>query len=174
MFMFSKNNHFRSLRFFFFLPCLLLSFELMAQSPCRDALIGYAHQYPEAEPRDLYKLCFQDFFGPGHLTIDSVRSSMYIAEEMNAITNDSNTLYEYTLCDSNYVRVNLVVIKNGWVSLPHFVNALIRSVDKDLTPDNRYVVHHTTRFNKAYNFHYRIIRRDIFEKEMLPLIKASR
>lgn len=160
---------------------LLLAFALLSVyvaeaqfSPCKESLIRYARQYPEAEPRDIYKLCFQDFFGPGHLTIDSVRSSQYIAAEVDALIDDHNVLYEYTLCDSNYVRVNLVVIKNGWVSLPDFVNALIRSVDKSASPDNRYVVHHTPRFNQAYNFHYRIIRRDIFEREMLPAILSHK
>lgn len=34
-----------------------------------------------------------------------------------------------------------------------------------------YVVHHSTRFNEAYHPHYRIIKREIFEKEILPLLK---
>lgn len=34
----------------------------------------------------------------------------------------------------------------------------------------QYAVHHSSRYNVAYRQHYRIIRRDIFEKEILPLI----
>ncbi len=33
-----------------------------------------------------------------------------------------------------------------------------------------YVMHHTMTFNKAYNFHYRLIRKDIFFKRILPAI----
>ena len=33
-----------------------------------------------------------------------------------------------------------------------------------------YAVHHSYSFNSTYNFHYRIVRRDIFESEILPLI----
>ena len=34
-----------------------------------------------------------------------------------------------------------------------------------------YVFHHSTRFNQAYAPHYRLIRRDLFEQEILPLLK---
>ena len=32
------------------------------------------------------------------------------------------------------------------------------------------ILHHSTAFNKAYNPHYRIIAKDLFEKEIKPLI----
>lgn len=31
-----------------------------------------------------------------------------------------------------------------------------------------FVVHHSRRFNESSNFHYRIISRPVFEKEILP------
>lgn len=37
-----------------------------------------------------------------------------------------------------------------------------------------YAVHHSYSFNSTYNFHYRIIRRDIFESEILPLIPKGK
>lgn len=37
-----------------------------------------------------------------------------------------------------------------------------------------YTVHHSYSFNSTYNFHYRIIRRDVFEKEILPLISNTK
>lgn len=36
------------------------------------------------------------------------------------------------------------------------------------------VVHHSAEFNKAYSLHYRIFSRDIFEKEILPLLEFQR
>jgi hypothetical protein len=40
-----------------------------------------------------------------------------------------------------------------------------------LIKDGKYVVHHSTAYNQAYKPHYRIMRRDIFEASILPLIK---
>lgn len=34
-----------------------------------------------------------------------------------------------------------------------------------------YIAHHSKRFNDSVNFHYRIISRELFEKNILPLIK---
>lgn len=34
-----------------------------------------------------------------------------------------------------------------------------------------YVMHHSRKFDSAYHPHYRIIKREIFEKEILPLLK---
>ena len=40
-----------------------------------------------------------------------------------------------------------------------------------LIKEGKYVVHHSGSFNWAYKPHYRIMRRDIFEASILPLIK---
>lgn len=37
--------------------------------------------------------------------------------------------------------------------------------------NNNFVVHHSDAYNKAVNFHYRIISRDNFEKIILPILK---
>lgn len=36
-----------------------------------------------------------------------------------------------------------------------------------------YIAHHSKRFNDSVNFHYRIISRELFEKNILPLIKEK-
>lgn len=41
-----------------------------------------------------------------------------------------------------------------------------------LIEDGKYVVHHSGRYQKAYMPHYRIIRRDIFEAVILPLLNG--
>ena len=43
----------------------------------------------------------------------------------------------------------------------------------DMLSAGRYALHHSALFNKTYHQHYRIIRRDIFEKMLLPLIEKS-
>jgi hypothetical protein len=39
-----------------------------------------------------------------------------------------------------------------------------------LLNDNKFVMHHSLQFNEHYAPHYRIIERNIFEEEILPLI----
>lgn len=144
-----------------------------AEVPCADALIAYAEQYPAAEPQDLYKLVFQDLYGPGHLITDSADCYRYVEREINEqCINEETTfpLYEYTLCDSNFVRVNLYLVKWGRIGLEQLVSAVIRSADGMPVPNPKYVVSHSDAFKKAYAPHYRIVRRDIFERELLPLI----
>jgi hypothetical protein len=41
----------------------------------------------------------------------------------------------------------------------------------NLLSQGKYVVHHSRKFNKHYHPHYRIIRRDLFETKILPLLK---
>jgi hypothetical protein len=39
-----------------------------------------------------------------------------------------------------------------------------------LLKEGKYVVHHSRKFNEHYHPHYRIIRRDLFEEKILPLL----
>lgn len=155
------------------LPLFFLPLLVFAQVPCNEALMRYAEQYTVAEPADLYKLVFQDQYGPGHLITDSLSCVRYIQKEIEQqCVNEITTfpLYEYTLCDSNFVRVNLYLVKWGKISLQQLVSALLRSTVGLPSPDPKFVMSHSDAFKKAYAPHYRIVRRDIFERELLPLI----
>lgn len=143
---------------------------------CPDALMQYAQRYPAAESQDLYKLVFQDLYGPGHLLTDSLAAVRYISkevaemndsypEDISAIDDGPFPLYEYTLCDSNFVRVNLILVKRGVIPLEQFVSALLRSTEGLPTPDPKFVMTHSAAFKAAHDPHYRIIRRDIFDRE---------
>ena len=149
----------------------LLPMMATAQMPCNAALMKYAERYPAAEATDLYKLVFQDLYGPGHLLTDSLAAVRYITKEV-AEMKDTSTfpLYEYTLCDSNFVRVNLVLVKRGILSLELLVSAVLRSAKGLPTPNPKFVMSHSAAFKSAYDPHYRIVRRDIFEREIKPLM----
>ncbi len=138
---------------------------------CAEALMAYAEQYPAAQPQDLYKLVFQDLYGPGHLLTDSADCAMYIAQEVAAM-DDSNALpdFEYTLCDGRFVRVNLLLVRNGAIGVDRLTSAVMRSAEGLPTPDHRFVMSHSAAFKAAYDPHYRIVRRNIFERELLPFI----
>ena len=138
---------------------------------CAESLIAYTKCYPASEPQDLYKLVFQDNFGPGHLITDSASCAGYIEREVQSMA-DSNgmPLYEYTLCGRHYVRVNLLLVRRGVLSVQALTSAVLRSAENMPTVDSKYVVSHSTAFKQAYDPHYRIVRRDIFESEILPLL----
>lgn len=142
--------------------------------PCSEALMAYAMQYPEAEPADLYKLVFQDLYGPGHLVTDSVSCAGYIEREVAGMGSTALfPLFEYTLCDSNFVRVNLRLVRDGHFSVRDLTRAVLCSAEGLPTPDPKFVQSHSAAFKAAYDPHYRIVRRDIFEKEILPKIKTG-
>ncbi len=42
---------------------------------------------------------------------------------------------------------------------------------ENILKEGHYAVHHSREYNVAYHPHYRIIHKDIFEKELLPLIE---
>ncbi len=145
-------------------------------SQCPEALMRYAQRYPAAESQDLYKLVFQDLYGPGHLLTDSLAAVRYISrevaemkdpypEDISAIDDGPFPLYEYTLCDSNFVRVNLILVKRGVIPLERLVSALLRSTEGLPSPDPKFVMTHSAAFKAAHDPHYRIIRRDIFDRE---------
>lgn len=170
----------------FFAVVSIFNFQFsIAHAQCAEALKQYAARYPMAEPTDLYKLVFQDLYGPGHLLTDSLAAMRYISSEvaqmsdtaypeyMRSIDDGPFPLYEYTLCDSAFVRVNLVLVKRGVISLPELVSAVMRSTEGMVTPDSKFVMSHSAAFKAACDPHYRIVRRDIFEREFLRPIQLS-
>lgn len=69
---------------------------------------------------------------------------------------------------------------NDWQDIQQTVRTIIpelKGFSKDslyldsLLKEKQYVVHHSRMFNEHYQPHYRIIRKDIFEREILPKLK---
>ena len=175
-----------------------------------EVLGDYMRLYPESHLQDVYKSCFQDVYGPGHIIKDSATCAQYIIQEMEQVdvANMRFPDFQYTGVEGNYVRVNLRVIKDGRVPLDLFVRLLMQSADvkkkmplydwkgqwerlvvllDTITPRplnfeadaanlramldrGETMVHHSQYFNQVYSPHYRIIRRDLFESQLLKLI----
>lgn len=175
-----------------------------------EMLGDYMLRYPEAQLQDVYKACFQDVYGPGHIISDSASCAQYILSELEKMNPDSRTYpdYEYIGVENNFVRVNIRVIQEGKIPLGRFVQLLMQSAklpsklplydwrgqwqriekvlrqvspqplnfDEDsaliqsVMDQGHYAVHHSRHFNEVYDPHYRIIRRDLFELEILPLL----
>ena len=164
--------------------------------------------YPKSTLQDLYKNFFQDYFGPGHIVSDTLSAGAYLNIELESTEYMTGAYYEPTGYNGNFFRVNLSVIKDGFMSRDAFFDAFLRSVSDikiitieewkkewkkidlfihsmDLSLANyvkereeifllldqdKYVMHHSEQFSAEYDPHYRIIKRDIFLKEILPLL----
>jgi len=200
-------------RFFYILFAALL---LVSCRHADDPLQRYMDTYPQSQLCDVYKFCFQDFFGLEHLMTDSSAAAAYIEAELaNADSTDwQRPPFAYYLIDSNFVRVDINFIRQGRLSVDDMVNAMILSnngkhADQDalatwrvkwddimlrlrsvkprplnfeadsamiqeLLDSGHYAMHHSELFNRTYRQHYRIVRRDVFESRLLPLINTPK
>ena len=179
-----------------------------SQGSSEYVLREYLKQYPKAELKDVYKFCFQDYFGPGHLMSSPEQSRAYLETELAGCKTFGGPVYEPTGLEGNYYRVNLSVVAEGKVPFETLFNALCKStfeVDdddieqwkqvwnhienqlrnlmqwnivteaqakeiQDMLAGGDYAGHHSQIYNETYNFHYRIIRKDIFLNEIKPLL----
>lgn len=180
------------------------------------------YNYPEASLCDIYKSCFQDYFGPAHMIPDCASARSYIQQELAQATTLQGAYYEACGWRGNYYRVNLSVISDSLVSLDKLADAFCNSAP-DVTPvvgdewiaeweqimsavrrvvsdnahriprmtpiitqfasdsahiatmmsEGKYVLHHSKIYELNYHPHYRIIDKDIFREEILPLIEGS-
>lgn len=210
-----------------FLPVLILSLGLASchqtekrgdLEPFADLESFFQHNqetFPASTLRDIYKRCFQDYFGPAHIIADSARCAAYIENELNMVDPDKGApMVDLAGPEGNYVRVNLMLVKNGIIPVSTMVKALMRSCEvgyrngaRPITSEEwavrwgeilmllpsegleklpnleqdveeitalllrgEYVMHHSQTFNEAYNYHYRLIRYDVFMDEIFPLL----
>ena len=84
-------------------------------------LIEQIKNHPKQTLQDVYKSCYQDEYGPGHMIANESSSIDYIIEEINSMEKDYNppTLFEQTGLEGNYIRVDLSLVKND--TIPFFV-----------------------------------------------------
>lgn len=194
-----------------FIYTLLLLFLLTAckqETAIEQAISRQMASHPTSTLQDLYKNFFQEQFGPGHLVPDTTSAARYLRYELQTMDSESQTLYEPIGVEGRFVRVNLDVIKRGYIDFNTFLDAFLRSatcfelpaiedwkirwkeiedtiikmgLDKalprfesdsqaidELLREGNYVMHHSPEYSEAYQPHYRLIERNIFEKEILP------
>ena len=84
-------------------------------------LLEQIKNHPKQTLQDVYKSCYQDEYGPGHMIPNESSSMNYLMTETNSIEKNYNppTLFELTGLEGNYIRVDLSLIKKGTV--PFFV-----------------------------------------------------
>lgn len=164
--------------------------------------------YPKSTLLDIYKSAFQNRYGPGHIVSDTDKAKKYLDWELSQPFKHNNPLYEPTIPDGQFYRVNLSVINDSIVAYDVFFDAFLESVKDIKMPaidlwaedwqdilnvisemdlklpdfeddkaainerlsDGIYQGDHSRIFVEAYDPHYRIVRRDIFEARLKPLI----
>ena len=183
----------------------------------REAVEYIVKRYPDASLRDVYKSCFQDYFGPAHAIPGKEIVREYIAQELHVVLREDTLYYEPCGWRGNYYRVNLSAVTEGLLSVDELAEAFYRSAPTEtpvvderwvaewnktmqlvrevvvenaahisrnsplithFTTDSvaiaemlargEYVVHHSDRYVELYAPHYRIVARDIFNREILP------
>ena len=93
----------------------------------REVVEYIVKRYPDASLRDIYKSCFQDYFGPAHAIPDRDMARNYIAHELAEAELVDSIYYEPCGWRGNYYRVNLSVVAEGKVTLDELADAFYRS-----------------------------------------------
>lgn len=78
-----------------------------------------AQRYPQATLQDIYKTCFQDFFGAEHLLSDTTAAHQYLKAEIEATqAQDLSAMpvYEPTGFRHRFKRANLSLVHSGEMS----------------------------------------------------------
>lgn len=89
--------------------------EQAIRSMCTEML----QRYPQATLQDVYKTCFQDFFGAEHLLNDTASAHRYLSAEIETSRDQNLTampLYEPTGFRHRFTRVNLSLVHSGDMS----------------------------------------------------------
>ena len=90
--------------------------------------------YPAATLQDIYKTCYQDFFGAEHLMRDTVAAKHYLHSEIMLCEEQDLTampLREPTGFRHRFVRVNLLNIKEGKITEDELLLLFIDAAGKD-------------------------------------------
>jgi peroxiredoxin len=202
------------------LMMLMISASMLHAQSVADIRAAISNQmklYPMSQLRDIYKSCFQDVYGPGHIIADTAHANKYLLSELAQMNGKAESYskssspkdyYEPVGINGNFYRVNLNIILNNGISYDRFFNAFVRSTNgvkpmpvaqwakkwaliesevrkmklnlpnfssdsaaiARLLQQGKYAFDHSQAYRDAYNPHYRIVSKKIFEKELLPYI----
>ena len=118
-----KQNRIMKKIFLFVCVAVVLA-ACAAQKPTEEQAIRtmceeIVQRYPQATLQDVYKTCFQDFFGPNHLQMDTAEAHQYLKAEIEATeAQDLSAMpvYEPTGFRHRFTRVNLSLVHSGEMS----------------------------------------------------------
>lgn len=133
----------KQLVFIFLLPFTLLACSRTNSFPetaVRSMCEQIVEQYPEANLQDVYKTCYQDFFGAEHLMQDTAAARNYLRYELKELENErvkelksegGMPLREPTGFRHRFERINLAQVVNGEMSEDELLRLFIDAAGKD-------------------------------------------
>lgn len=95
----------------------------------RQTLEAMRERYPSTTLQDIYKSCFQDYYGVAHLLADRESVKRYIVSELANADSLVSLYYEPCGLRGDFVRVNLSAIKDGRITSDILTDAFIASAD---------------------------------------------
>ena len=118
-----KQNRIMKKIFLFVCVAVVLA-ACAAQKPTEEQAIRtmceeIVQRYPQATLQDVYKTCFQDFFGAEHLLRDTAAAHQYLKAEIEATqAQDLSAMpvYEPTGFRHRFMRANLSLVHSGEMS----------------------------------------------------------
>ena len=107
------------------------------QVPVRDVRTMCAYMtlhYPAATLQDVYKTCFQDFFGAEHMVRDTAAARAYLHQELELCTG--HRLSNMPPCEPTgfrhrFMRVNLMNITEGKMTEDELLQQFLDAAGKD-------------------------------------------
>lgn len=88
-------------------------------------LLEQIKNHPNQTLQDVYKSCYQDEYGPGHLISNESSAINSLLQEINTIEKDYTpiTLFEQTGIYGNYLRVDLTLVRDGVIPFFCFIQS---------------------------------------------------
>ncbi len=123
-------------KIFLFISAVMLT-ACATQKPSEEQAIRtmcmeIAEHYPQATLQDVYKTCFQDFFGAEHLMRDTAVAHQYLKEEITATEAQDLSampMYEPTGFRHRFTRANLSLVHNGAMSEDELFARFVEAAD---------------------------------------------
>lgn len=95
----------------------------------RQAIDAMKERYPSTTLQDVYKSCFQDYYGVAHLLADRESVKRYIDYELSNADTLVNMYYEPCGWRGDFIRVNLSVVKDGRITSDRLADAFMASAE---------------------------------------------
>lgn len=90
--------------------------------------------YPAATLQDIYKTCYQDFFGAEHMVSDSVSARYYLHQELEECRDANLDLMpemEFTGFRHRFVRVNLSAVIKGNITEEQLLALFLKTAGRE-------------------------------------------
>jgi hypothetical protein len=117
---------------FLLLPLSLLFFGCRGdfENKVKQSVHLQLQMYPKSTLQDIYKNLFQDRFGTEHAIGDTASARLYLEKELASFESSDNVEIEFLGLNHNYVRINLIIVKQGKIPQEKLLTAFYNSAEE--------------------------------------------